>query len=37
MQVDFVHKPNEHLIIDYWIIHFMNGLLNRQTESFFYL
>ena len=40
-QVDFVHKPNQHLIIaieaqfDCWIIHFMNGLLNQQTKSFF--
>ena len=22
---------------DYWIIHFLNGLLNQQTESFFHL
>ena len=21
---------------DYWIIHFMNGLLNRQNKSFFH-
>ena len=20
---------------DYWIVHFMNGLLNQQTKSFF--
>ena len=42
-QVDFVHKPNQHLLIesrpnlfDYWIVHFMNGLLNRETKSFFH-
>ena len=39
-QVDLVHKPNQHLIIEsrsnLTIIHFMNGLLNRQTRSFFH-
>ena len=41
-QVDFVHKPNEHLIVELinltigLFIIFMNGLLNRQTKSFFH-
>ena len=37
-QADFVHKPNQHLIIEFdcWIIYFMNGLLNQQTKSFFH-
>ena len=40
-QVDFVHKPNEHLIVELinltigLFIVFMNGLLNWQTKSFF--
>ena len=23
-------------ILRYWIVHFMNGLLNQETKSFFY-
>ena len=41
-QVDFVHKPNQHLIIEsrsnltVGLFIFINGLLNQQTESFFH-
>ena len=42
-QVDFVHKPNQHVIIKSrsnltigLFNHFMNGLLNQLTKSFFH-
>ena len=41
-QVDFVHKPNQHLIVESinliigLFIIFKNGLLNGQTKPFFH-